>query len=576
MTLVARTIVTDIEGSHNDGDLFWDAPSSQWKWRNHFGAVEVQPGSPNNFPYVGRMSLDIPPRARIVSANFRIAYGMKDGNQANSCTLRCYVEDSVNAPAFPHASETLMGGTFPRALRDAVDTTITHAAGAAGPFVKSVSMANAIQNLVNSERWRPGNFVTVYLESIAETNNMSIYHTEQAFSDHCSWEIVYEYDDTSPDRFVVNRLFAQTMEDDARPDWEDVGFTNIFFDTRASGTTRASSTAVGGAPGAGGSALAVTANPATGEEGRSWGWSWGGFLPQVGDVISFSGWFYNPAVNGEFRAGLVYHDAAVFGSTLKNQWAHFATTPYKWTASEVAFGAPLYPTVDVVGPSAAGRVFYVDGLNLRIESKDGAVREFPWHALSTPKTGRRIFVTEKATYGPTVQQGAIATYVLDGGVVKPRRRFAFARAAGLQSVVGLVWTDTKKANLWSGHAGALPSSAAARTDHVAYSGRHWMRLSRLDVGGITLRHYVPAADLVNGASYVCSAEVANDTASTISITWDWCDEAAQFASIAPGEVRTISVTASRTTYDAVYRFFDISVTSPAAGLLVRHPRVVAV
>tara|TARA_B100001105_G_C22399624_1_gene448699 strand:+ start:4826 stop:6250 length:1425 start_codon:yes stop_codon:yes gene_type:complete len=112
-----------------------------------------------------------------------------------------------------------------------------------------------------------------------------------------------------------------------------------------------------------------------------------------------------------------------------------------------------------------------------------------------------------------------------------------------------------------------------RTENISYDGKTWDRYSlNSGVNAGHTRHYANLADLTNGYTYTTQWEVANDGTSPISVSSDWCDISGGSATIAPGETRVITVTQSRGTYDATFRFADLTVSgsSSARSVLVRN------
>lgn len=113
-------------------------------------------------------------------------------------------------------------------------------------------------------------------------------------------------------------------------------------------------------------------------------------------------------------------------------------------------------------------------------------------------------------------------------------------------------------------------SAMSDTPNVSWGARtDWHRLVRNSSSNNTFRMTVNLSDLINGQAYTASVVVANPGSASYSFSIDFCDLGSVGVTLAPGETRRINTTASRGTYDSVYRFFDLALTTDTAdGLLV--------
>ena len=94
---------------------------------------------------------------------------------------------------------------------------------------------------------------------------------------------------------------------------------------------------------------------------------------------------------------------------------------------------------------------------------------------------------------------------------------------------------------------------------VTFAGKTtWSRLSRTTGGNNIFRMNVELAELENGQTYTVALDVANDGASSVTISLDWADVSpATNFTIAAGEARRISFSATRPTYDSTMRFVDL-------------------
>lgn len=112
----------------------------------------------------------------------------------------------------------------------------------------------------------------------------------------------------------------------------------------------------------------------------------------------------------------------------------------------------------------------------------------------------------------------------------------------------------------------LVSADLATTANASWNGRSdWTRFVWTGTGNNTARLRLPVASLTNGTSYTSSVLVGNSGTSAITVTLDFCDQGYSPFTLAPGEMRRVSFTASRATYDSVYSFVDIALGSGATS-----------
>lgn len=107
------------------------------------------------------------------------------------------------------------------------------------------------------------------------------------------------------------------------------------------------------------------------------------------------------------------------------------------------------------------------------------------------------------------------------------------------------------------------------TSSVSWNSRtDWTRFVWNGTGNNTARLRLPLASLTNGTSYTSSVLLGNNGTSPMTVTLDFCDQGATSVTLAAGEMRRVSFTASRATYDATYSFVDIGLNSTnATGVL---------
>jgi len=111
---------------------------------------------------------------------------------------------------------------------------------------------------------------------------------------------------------------------------------------------------------------------------------------------------------------------------------------------------------------------------------------------------------------------------------------------------------------------ATAQSLTTITTGISYSGSTWSRAATPTGTGSSInRMNLNLADLTGGEAYTTSVTLANDQAFSQQINLDWCDLAVATFTLAPGEIRRVQTTATRSVYDSVYRFSDLSVTQSA-------------
>jgi hypothetical protein len=132
-------------------------------------------------------------------------------------------------------------------------------------------------------------------------------------------------------------------------------------------------------------------------------------------------------------------------------------------------------------------------------------------------------------------------------------------------------------NLVSPTAQLLPlqsdSNGVTRTTGVSFNSLTWIRLARTAAasGNNVVRTSVTLAELVNGATYTASYLVYNEGASPVTLTLDMADAGTRAWTIPATTTQRIWVTASKATYDAVYRFADLEMPAGVdSSILVRE------
>lgn len=94
------------------------------------------------------------------------------------------------------------------------------------------------------------------------------------------------------------------------------------------------------------------------------------------------------------------------------------------------------------------------------------------------------------------------------------------------------------------------------------------------VGNSTARLRIPVASLVNGSTYTVSVLLGNNGTSAITANLDFCDQGYNGTVLQPGEVKRVSFSASRATYDSTYSFVDLAPsTSATTGVLATEAMI---
>lgn len=107
---------------------------------------------------------------------------------------------------------------------------------------------------------------------------------------------------------------------------------------------------------------------------------------------------------------------------------------------------------------------------------------------------------------------------------------------------------------------------------VSWNGRtDWNRLAFNGTGNNTARLRLPLTSLTNGSTYTTSVLLGNNTASSVTTTLDFCDLAHTTVTLAANEVRRVTLSTSRSTYDATYSFVDLA--APTGGVLATEAMV---
>lgn len=118
----------------------------------------------------------------------------------------------------------------------------------------------------------------------------------------------------------------------------------------------------------------------------------------------------------------------------------------------------------------------------------------------------------------------------------------------------------------------LTSADMTVASNVSWNSRtDWNRLAYNGTGNATARLRLPLSSLTNGSTYTTSVLLGNNGASSVTTTLDFCDLSNTTVTLAPNEVRRVTFSATRATYDSVYSFVDLS--APTGGVLATDAMV---
>lgn len=108
--------------------------------------------------------------------------------------------------------------------------------------------------------------------------------------------------------------------------------------------------------------------------------------------------------------------------------------------------------------------------------------------------------------------------------------------------------------------------------NISWNSRtDWNRLAYNGTGNGTARLRLPLSSLTNGSTYTTSVLLGNNGASSVTTTIDFCDLSNTTVTLAPNEVRRVTFSATRATYDSTYSFVDLS--APTGGVLATEAMV---
>jgi prepilin-type N-terminal cleavage/methylation domain-containing protein len=179
-----------------------------------------------------------------------------------------------------------------------------------------------------------------------------------------------------------------------------------------------------------------------------------------------------------------------------------------------------------------------------------------------------------ATYCVTATSGSVSYKVSNTAQAPSQGGCAGHGQGGVAAITNIVPNPRGLHATSNGWFRPLVGADMTVASNVSWNSRtDWNRLAWNGTGNSTARLRLPLASLTNGSTYTISVLVGNNTASPVSATFDFCDIAPTGSSVtlAPGEVKRVTFSATRATYDATYSFVDIS--APTAGILATEAMV---
>lgn len=562
MTLVSKTTRLRNEDYTQDGRVF--NSSGAYIYRNTEGSAALTSGE---WSY-SRVQCDIPKGAIITSAVLKFRIGPKDRAQAGSVTMNIGCEGVDNSARLPEPDDsTVLFRSYNNTAWVAQGVVINHVANdPEAADDKSLTFTTQLQAWIDREGYESGNYLNIIFEPTAKSGTqMSLCFRDNAFwSQQIELVVTYQVEDLSPDVIDVNLHIAQSPESTLGPVGKNVSFDDgTFYNTRATGTTWQIVSGTGTPVGV--QTTRVTANPAAGEETRRFGiYSYQEAV--AGEWVSFSGWFYNPSVNqGNFTGEFVFLGGGSL-YTERDQWHPFETEPHLVTDPSEAEWLWVGLTHTKQNDGTTNAYFLVDGLTFhKWRGSSKPPKTFPFTAWTV--SNRFRYHEHKGSSWDregSIRRRANDVYVLDGSVAKPKSRWA--RSITKPVSVALVPGSTRRASLC---AGIMPIAlgTVTLTENVSYLGRTWTRVTSGATANHGVRLNVPLNRLTNNIDYTAAWLVANDGASAVTVNVDWCDIAVTSVSVPPGEMRVITASGQRATYDATFRFTDMVLSAPSTSIL---------
>jgi len=123
-----------------------------------------------------------------------------------------------------------------------------------------------------------------------------------------------------------------------------------------------------------------------------------------------------------------------------------------------------------------------------------------------------------------------------------------------------------------------PYGGMTKTTGISWNGiNNWYRYVWSNTASNNLsRHLIDLSQLTNGEVYTISFLAGNSGPSAITGSSDFVDASGASIALQPGEIKRISYSSSRATYDSTYRFVDLNVDDGAGadGMLITDLMVI--
>ena len=185
-------------------------------------------------------------------------------------------------------------------------------------------------------------------------------------------------------------------------------------------------------------------------------------------------------------------------------------------------------------------------VTLEYRSSDTQDDNAVWASSSANLTGR--YIQAKAT----LQKTAEATAPSVSSITLPGEAKNFEETVNLISKNVLATSSGTDISTWTNLVGGA--------NNIITKEGNWYRWQHTGNSGLVQRRgYVDLTLLEDGEIYTISAEFYNDGDSVVNVAMDFCDagDGTGVQNINPGETKTVDVSASKSAYTSVFRFFDI-------------------
>ena len=176
-----------------------------------------------------------------------------------------------------------------------------------------------------------------------------------------------------------------------------------------------------------------------------------------------------------------------------------------------------------------------------------------------------------ATYCVTATNGS-TSYTASSANQTPRSGGCAGHGQGGVAAITNIVPNPRGLSGASGWFRPLVGADMTVASNISWNSRtDWNRLAFNGTGNSTARLRLPLSSLSNGSTYTMSVLLGNNNTSSVTTTLDFCDLGYTTVTLAPNEVRRVSFSAARATYDSVYSFVDLS--APTGGILATEAMV---